>query len=1265
MKCSSCGRDIQSSDKFCQFCGTPVTAEPVDTVITKTESVVKSANGFSMAGDLGGSSSTERVVPPEKPPVKPSGTGSHFQLANDLSGGSTGTKPSGGIKQPTSPDSSVIKVPGKKTTRADLIQFKRSPRIVHEIPEGSVEIAPPPAAGTRPEINWLATFLPTVISVGIAIIMTTVFGNAMMMLYTLPMTLGGVVISIVNYQKQSRKYNEQVELRQQKYDAHIRSVVYEIEEKRNAQLAAMLLADPKTSDCLEIVKRRQPRLWERSPEDPDFVNVRIGQGPVDLALKIIVPKEGISLEEDSLRARPREIQKKYSVIEPAPISCDIFKAQICGIVGSHTDTQALAKNLIIQLATHHCYTEVRMICVYNPGDESRLGWIKDLPHFQDDIRKESYTATSKAEAKELFRHFSDVFKQRKIAGLENTSYGKAPLYLPYYLFIILEPSFLEKNDPINEYLFLSRDLGVGCMMTVQEVSQLPKECRELIEIRGRNGHIFNTDHASKKQPFVLDDFPEADYEIFGRSMKPLCCEEGILKETLPQSYSFYEMLGVSGIQEYDIGGNWSASRVGKTLAASVGISESGNSVYLDLHEKGHGPHGLVAGTTGSGKSELLQSYILSMALHYHPYEVSFVIIDFKGGGMASQVAGLPHLIGTITNIDGQELERSLLSIQAELERRQKTIKEYNDSHPDKIKDIYDYIDRYKANKALRPLPHLIVIVDEFAELKAEQPEFMKKLISAARIGRSLGVHLILATQKPAGQVDEQIWSNTNFQICLKVASAADSKEVIRSPLAAQITEPGRAYLRVGNNSVFALFQSGYSGEKRKTVDGETVTQMQETIGYIRWYCQSNGIEKLPDICLAPLRSMIDYPEETTGENPGLVYIGFYDDPHNQYQGEFAINPFEKNTLIIGTARTGKTNILQTMVRAMADKYCPDEVNIYIIDFASMVLKSFEMLNHVGGVVTPSEDEKFKNLVKLLHSEIEIRKKKFYNLGVGSYVAYREAGKTDLPHIVLVIDNYTALRELYLVDNDPIQSICQNGITYGISVVMANSQTTGISYQYLSNFSTRIALYCNNSTEYHVLFEKCRLQLNDIPGRSIVEKNNMFYHCQMYKSFAGEKEVEQAKEIKAFVNKKNALLGSCRAKPIPVIPETLYAGNVRTMYELAPEDSLSVAVGLDYETVMPVFIDLKSIGVVAATGRRHFGRRNFLRYLISEAEIQHSGGTEFYIVDGIDRKMQDVAGNSNVKAYAFLPDQAIQLVKDIEAKVTARYTPMAVLHQANY
>lgn len=303
------------------------------------------------------------------------------------------------------------------------------------------------------------------------------------------------------------------------------------------------------------------------------------------------------------------------------------------------------------------------------------------------------------------------------------------------------------------------------------------------------------------------------------------------------------------------------------MAAPLGVNAKDEIVTLNLHEKAHGPHGLVAGTTGSGKSEILQSYILSAATIFHPYEIGFVIIDFKGGGMVNQFRDLPHLIGAITNIDGNEVQRSLKSIKAELMKRQNLFAEAGVNHIDK------YIELYKEKRVTVALPHLVIIVDEFAELKAEQPDFMKELISAARIGRSLGVHLILATQKPSGVVDGQIWSNSKFKLCLKVQSKEDSNEVLKTPLAAEIKEPGRAYLQVGNNEIFELFQSAYSGapatmedtegskefqisqlnfagmrkvvyqkKKEKRKDAHNKNQLEAIVEYIAAYCKKNILQ---------------------------------------------------------------------------------------------------------------------------------------------------------------------------------------------------------------------------------------------------------------------------------------------------------------------------------------------------------------------------------------------------------------------------------------
>lgn len=288
---------------------------------------------------------------------------------------------------------------------------------------------------------------------------------------------------------------------------------------------------------------------------------------------------------------------------------------------------------------------------------------------------------------------------------------------------------------------------------------------------------------------------------------------------------------------------------------------------------------------------------------------------------------------------------------------------------------------------------------------------MKELISAARIGRSLGVHLILATQKPSGQVNEQIWSNSKFRLCLKVQNKEDSNEVLKSPLAAEIKEPGRAYLQVGNNEIFELLQSGFSGalekantskeksyiisqvdisgrkrivyaKKKANSSKSSRTQLEAIVDYVRDTCIENGIERLQNICLPPLPSIVNIVETNKGN--GMVSIGIYDDPDSQYQGDAFINISNENYMIIGSSGTGKTNFLQVIIRQIVNCYSPKQANIYIMDFGAMYLKNFQDLCYVGGVVTISEEEKLKNLFKLLVEEISARKEKFLSIGISSY-----------------------------------------------------------------------------------------------------------------------------------------------------------------------------------------------------------------------------------------------------------------------------------------
>ena len=310
---------------------------------------------------------------------------------------------------------------------------------------------------------------------------------------------------------------------------------------------------------------------------------------------------------------------------------------------------------------------------------------------------------------------------------------------------------------------------------------MPKECSNIIELDGNQGKIYDkNDISGNVTEFIPQIYTNRNLEKYSVLLANIHLNIGDNSYKLPKMITFLEMFGVGKIEHLNVLSRWKENDPTKTLEAQIGVDTIGDAFKLDLHEKYHGPHGLVAGMTGSGKSEFIMTYILSLAVNYHPYEVAFVLIDYKGGGMAKTFEILPHTAGIITNLDGAAINRSLISIQSELRRRQAIFAEASKESGISNIDIYKYQKMYREGTVTEPLQHLFIISDEFAELKTQRPEFMTQLVSAARIGRSLGVHLILATQKPSGVVDDQIWSNAKFKACLKVQDKADSMDILKN-----------------------------------------------------------------------------------------------------------------------------------------------------------------------------------------------------------------------------------------------------------------------------------------------------------------------------------------------------------------------------------------------------------------------------------------------------------------------------------------------------
>lgn len=1161
------------------------------------------------------------------------------------------------------------------TRRGNYPKFNRNTRVLTKINDEKIEILDPPPIPKKPKNDLIGRLLPSLSMVLISVVMASGArgeGGGAFVLFSLVSSVVGIVTGVRGVRNAKKDYKKEKKDRVKKYTNYIDRKKNEIARARQEEKD--ILCDKYISERQEIgrLKNFSHDLFDRCREDEDFLEVRLGIGKREAERKIEYKKQEHLEVEDELQNVPKELHDQYKYISETPIVCSLNKVNAVGIIGKKTERFEIMKGMILDICARQYHADVKMFFVAEKQEADKITWLRMLPHVQNDILGIHNVVCDDSSRTVIFEY---LYKE---LSLREESKKNFP-----HIVVFLYDEYGFKSHPLSRFVENAKEIGVTFVFFGDTRADISLGCEYLIQSsEAGKGTLIDTKDSKKEKKFTYNLISDSDMHAMVQLLAPVYTEEISLEGSLTKNISLFELLHILAVEDVNLAQRWNAAKVYQSMAAPIGVAKSGM-ILLDLHDKAHGPHGLVAGTTGSGKSELLQTYILSMAALYHPYEVGFVIIDFKGGGMANQFKDLPHMMGRITNIDGKEINRSLRSIKAELNKRQRLFAEAGVNHID------NYIIKVRKGEVKIPLPHLILIVDEFAELKAEQPDFMKELISAARIGRSLGVHLILATQKPSGQVDEQIWSNSRFKLCLKVQSPQDSNEVLKSPLAAEIKEPGRAYLQVGNNEMFELFQSAYSGAPERTEDSNlkeftiyeitssgkrlpvyvqkkkkeqnVKTQLDAMVQYMASFCQKNQLKKLPEICLPSLEECIEFPIQKASSDRSshiVAEIGIYDDPDNQLQDVYSVDLTNQNMMIIGSAQSGKTNLLQTLIRSVTTKYTPQDVNIYIIDFASMYLKNFETLNHVGGVVTASEDEKLKNLFKLLYKEIAFRKEKILSLGVSSFSAYKEAGFNDLPQIIVMVDNLTTLKELYFQDNDELLNICRDGLAVGVSVVIANAQMSGIGYRYLSNFACRVALFNNDSSEYSSLFDYCHERINDIHGRCLVEVDKVHLECQTFLSFTGEKEYERVSQMKEYIEAVNQLANGKRAKAIPVIPNVLTMQQVSADYanEMRNYD---VVAGLDFASIMPFNLELNGIGAIALSGRKGMGIHNFMRYLVRILEQRYSDKTEVYIIDGFTRKLADVEKCKNVKEYEVLPAKSVDILCGIEKILQERYEKIAI------
>ncbi len=1071
--------------------------------------------------------------------------------------------------------------------------FSRAPRLMNIIETEKLKIDSPPHIQDKEEMPLILT-IGSSLSMGL-IMMVSIFSaidgrmngtsdskQTIISIITAVAMLVSIILFPVLMAKYNRRKKKRYEAkRQKKYREYLNQKNEAINQMKSRQRKILFDNFPAPEECTQLILSKDARLWERKIDDYDFLTVRLGLGEVPLKIDINYPEEQFTMDDDDLLDVLDKIIDNSKTIEAAPVTISLTEKNILALIlRNEGNVNRFIQSLIIQLVTFQSYEDLKLVFLLNDRSEDTLNYAKMLPHVWSNNKQIRFFTNNYDEMNEISKYLEEEFQER--IQDEKKDYKS---YMPYYLIITDDYKKIENLKIITEILKQKTNVGFSILCITKDMMQLPNECKTFISVDNdsKTGTIFENElSASNQKNFNFDTSVIFFFEKICQMLSNIPIKYSASgSNLLPNTYTFLEMYDVGRIEQLNILERWSRNDSTLSLRAPVGIDSSGMPVVLDIHEKFHGPHGLIAGSTGSGKSEFIITYILSLAINYHPDDVNFILIDYKGGGLAGAFEKknmkLPHLVGTITNIDTNGLKRSLVSIQSELRRRQVMFNEARDMTDEGTIDIYKYQRLYHQGIVKKPIPHLLIICDEFAELKQQQEDFMNELISVSRIGRSLGVHLILATQKPAGIVNEQIRSNSKFAVCLKVQEKEDSIDVIKRPDAASLKKVGQFFLQVGNDEYFVLGQSAWSGaayfpsnitEKKvdksiefisnigtviKQVNDETQKtlssegeQLTNIVKYMSQLAEDKGIkeenlwlENIPDnIYLDNLKKKYKIKERKEIS----AVIGEYDDPFNQRQGIVQIDFINSGNIIIyGNAESGKETFISTMIYDVIDTYSTKEVELYILDFGTEALKIYKDSPQVGDIMFMDQEEKIGRFFDKIQEEIKRRKTELLKYN-GDYSLYLKSGDSSLPMILIIINNYDAFSEVYQdTYEDTLLTLTREATKCGIIFIVTANLFNSMRYRLSQNFKQRIALQLNVDNDYFNIFEKVgKKRPSNIFGRGLVSIDDEIYEFQTAKIC---KEDEYNVFVKEKIEELNKTLKT-RALPIPVLPEVVKPTDIK-------------------------------------------------------------------------------------------------------------------------
>lgn len=1161
-------------------------------------------------------------------------------------------------------------------------------------PPVEMTLAPPPQLGDGATGFPLQSLLPVVGSLSSITMIVLLRNNPVMVVVgaviLVVALVGGVGMAFSARGNAARQRRQQRE-RYLDYLEHARADIRELAQARRTHEVAL---HPEPATLTEIAVNTARR-WERRPADHDFLRVRFGQADRG-AVEVRLPEEENPTQPDDpvMRDAADRLAGRAGVVQGMPVTVDLNRGGHVTIVGERSDTLPVARALVAQLAAFHSPDDLHLAAVVPPDALSQWRGLDLLPHALS-VPSTPGRPPARRIAPTLAALDTIVGEElRERAAHAATARRGGSRTKPRRLVLFIDEG---ENDATAfhtpDTTVGLADLGVTVVHVIDDRLKEPDSVTARITCGAGSATVEHPPFDDIVTGIRTDDVSTALLEVIARPLAGLRLTRTSATDThVAHTPDIAALLGVDDVDGLDPQQGWRPRTPGDFLRVPIGVDDQGAAVLLDLKESaqlGMGPHGICIGATGSGKSELLRTLVLGLALAHPPSDLNMILVDYKGGAAFAPFAGLPHVAGIIDNLadDPQLTERARASIHGEVVRRQRLLKDAGNAA-----SIGHYRHARTTNPELSALPHLFLVIDEFGELLTAEPEFVELLLTIGRIGRSIGVHLLLSSQRiEAGRL-RGLDTYLSYRIGLRTFSESESAVVLDTPDAYHLPAiPGFGYLKV-DTSVYTRFRAGFvSGPAPDAVDDAPSRPEDPVVQEIPAYDLSAPVladepavpppdapttertlvhtavarlaratEPTRPVWLAPLPTTLTLEGLLPHATPvGLsAPIGLLDDPTRQRQNPWLLDLTRSggHVSITGAPQSGRSTFLRTLAASLAFTRSPREVSIYGMDLTGGGLARIEPFPHVGGVATRGHRERLTRLLEELTAMLAVRERVFREHGLDSLADLRRqhaAGRLpDLPSadVVLLIDGFGALRTDFEDLDDAVVRLFERGGSFGIHVVVTLTRWGELRMNLQGLVGTRVELRLNDPADSQIARRLALTLRADQPGRVLCDDKLFAQIALPVLEHVDDGDLGETLERTARDSAQR--WAGAGAAPIRLLPEDLDPADL-------PDPTTEphrIPIGLRQDSMQPVTLDLATRDPhLLVLGDSRCGKTTALRGIVQGVLQRH---TPDDLVIGLMDSRGDLADDvpdAYLGGHATNSRQARQLAESIATELDARQT----------